>query len=233
MIPIFVLNLERAEDRKNSMIKQFINLGMKENKDYFFIPAYDGINITNFSFNVNIGMGYGAGRKFEKGEIAIIISQLAAIKFAQMLNFENIIIIEDDVVLCEDWNKRLETLFSLLPNDWEHVYLSGHSDYVKFNRCEVPTIIPSPKMVGAFSYMLNKRAYARISKFCMSFLTTYDDMIMHMIDQNKLNSYAYFPFMSFHDANNSFVWDESGKQVGHLTSKDKIHSSYYFFKSKI
>jgi len=231
MIPIIVLNLERSLNRKENMRMQFSRLYKIENQDFFFLPAYDGANLTNFSFNVNISLGYGAGRKFQKGEVAIIMSQIAAIKFAQMMKFESVIILEDDVVLCEDWEPRLMTLCSMLPEGWEHVYLSGHSDYVKFQVYDKPTLIKAPQMVGAFSYMVHNRAYSRITRFTTSLLTTFDDMVMHMVSEGKLKSYAYFPFMTFHNANDSTVWD--GKDPGHLAHDNTMHSSYKYFKNNI
>jgi len=235
MIPIIVLNLERASQRKDIMIQQFTKLQMDQNIHYYFLPAYDGNFITNFSFNANISIGYGTGRVFQKGELAIIMTQIAAIKFAQIMNFNSVIILEDDVILCEDWYKRLDILRQKLPENWEHVYLSGHSDYVKFDVYDKPTLLPSPRLVGAFSYIVNKSVYSKIIRFTSSFLTTFDDMIMIMIDKDKsihkLNSYIYFPFMTFHNANESFVWD--GKDPGHLTHNNNMHSSYKYFKNKI
>jgi len=227
IIPIFVLNLDRAADRKEEMISQFQKL---EIKNYFFVPAYDGRYMTNLTLNANIGMGYGSGRQFQKGELGIIMTHLAIIKIAQMMNYEEIIVLEDDVILCEDWEERIKVLYKKLPKDWDYVYLSGHSDYVKFKRYEDPIIIPSPKMVGAFSYMVNKSAYKKISNYCTSFMTTFDDMIMHMIDQKKLKSYTYFPFMTFHNANGSYVW---GTKPGHISHSNNMHSSYKYFKNKI
>lgn len=234
MIPIIVLNLERSINRKQSMINQFNNLRMDEGLHYYFLPAFDGVNITNFSFNVNIAMGYGTGRKFQKAEVGIIVSQIAAIKFAQTMNFDKVIILEDDVVLCEDWHERLDRLLNLLPETWEHVYLSGHSDYVKLDKYAnfgTPSIVEAPKMVGAFSYMVNKPAYSKLTRFTSSILTTFDDMVMYMIDQKKLNSYVYFPFMTFHNADDSTVWD--GKDPGHLSHEGNMHSSYKYFKNKL
>lgn len=233
MIPIIVLNLERAAQRKEIMIQQFRKQNMYEKVQYYFLPSYDGINLTNFSFSANISLGYGIGRKFQKAEIAIIMSHIAAIKFAQTMSFENVIILEDDVIICEDWVKRINSLMKLLPENWQHVYLSGHSDYVSLDKyyLDSPSIVESPKMVGAFSYMLNKSAYTKVTKFTTSFLTTFDDMIMHMIDQEKLKSYIYFPFMTFHNANESFVWD--GETPGHLMHINNIHSSYKYFKNRI
>jgi len=227
MIPIIVLNLERSEQRRQNIINQFKNI---ELKNYYILPAFDGSYITNFSIQANIALGYGAGRKFQKGELGIIISHIFALKFAQMMNFDKVIILEDDIILCEDWNQRLNILLDKLPENWEHVYLSGHSDYVKFKIYNEPTIIPSPKMVGAFSYMVNKSAYSKIIKFSTSFLTTFDDMVMHMVNENRLNSFVYFPFLSFHNADESFAWD--GKIPEHI-SKEKLHSSYSYFKNTI
>ena len=234
MTPIIVLNLERAPGRKEIMIQQFQNLRMDENLHYYFMSAFDGRYMTNLTLNANIGLGYGAGRAFQKGELGIIMTHIAALKFAQMMNWDNVIIMEDDVILCEDWHKRLDTLFELLPSTWEYVYLSGHSDYIKFSDYYNvdkgnPTITKSPKMVGAFSYMVNKNSYSKISKFTSSFMTTFDDLIMHMIDQQKLLSYTYFPFMTFHNANESFVWGQ--EKQGHVTGT--MHSSYKYFKNKI
>ncbi len=236
MTPIIVLNLERAPERQEIMIKQFQKLNMYQNDDYFFLPAYDGRYMTNLTLNANIGLGYGMGRQFQKGELGIVMSQIAAIKFAQMMNWGSVIIMEDDVILCEDWESRLELLFDLLPKEWEHVYLSAHSDYVKFenyyhNPLEIPTLVKSPQAVGAFSYMVNSSAYSKIIKYTTSFMTTFDDMIMHMILQQKLTSHMYFPFMTFHNANDSFVW---GETPGHLAHNNtKMHSSYRFFKNKL
>jgi GR25 family glycosyltransferase involved in LPS biosynthesis len=231
MIPIIVLNLERSTLRKELMIEQFEKLHLIENQDFFFLPAYDGVNITNFSFNANISIGYGAGRKFQKAEIAIIMSQIGAIKFAQMMKFESVIILEDDVVLCEDWVERIDSLKRTLPSNWDHVYLSGHSDYVKFKVHTEPTLIEAPKMVGAFAYMLSNKAYSRVTRFTSSMLTTFDDMIMYMIDQGKLKSYAYFPFMAFHNANESNIWESDPAK--YVKNSGDVHSSFNYFKNKL
>jgi len=231
MIPIIILNLEHVISRKEIMIKQFEKLHLIENQDFFFFPAYDGIRITNMSLQAKIAIGYGIGRAFRNAEIAIIMSQIAAIKFAQMMKFESVIILEDDVILCEDWLERLDTLKQMLPENWEHVYLSGHSDYVKFQVYDKPVILEAPIMVGAFSYMVHNNTYSKLTRFTSSMLTTFDDMVMYMVKEKKLKSYVYFPFMTFHNANESFVWGD--KTPGHLVHINNMHSSYTYFKNKI
>jgi len=217
---IVVVNLERAEDRKDKLQKQFEALKIS---NFSFFPAYDGKNIINAAFSVPIIKGVGIGRKLNISEISIIISHIGALKHAQIMGYDNVIILEDDVVICEDWEKRLKELKKVLPETWEYVYLAGHSDYVKIPMYETPTLINAPLMVGAFSYMVNKKGIEKLIKFCGEFVTTYDDMITHKIASKKLEGYLYIPFMTYHDAGYSDNWE--------ITYNE--HSSLKYFKNKI
>ena len=99
---------------------------------------------------------------------------------------------------------------------------------MKFQKYDEPTILRAPKMVGAFSYMVNKAAYSKISEYCSSLSTTYDDMIMNMTTKNKLISYIFFPFMTYHNAEESLIWQEDPSK--YVKNAGNQHSSYYFFK---
>ncbi len=220
---IIVLNLERSTDRKKLIEEQFAKLNLLETFDYSFFPCFDGKNIINMSLSVPILKGAGIGRKLRNAEISIILSHLSALKYAQVMEYKNVVIIEDDIVLCEDWSKRLDTLMKLLPEDWEYVYLSGHSDYVKFDVIEQPIVLKAPQMIGAFCYLVNKKGIEKLIKYCGELVTTYDDMIMHKISAGKLNGYVYFPFMCYHSDNMSTLWEEMSLN----------HDSKKFFKNKI
>jgi len=222
-----ILNLDRSSNRKKLLIDQFNNIGLT---DYTFWPAFDGKDIINGNVNVRITKGYGNGRSLEKTEIAIIMSHISALKHAQVMGYDNVIILEDDVVVCDDWDNRLNILLKSLPTDWEYVYLAGHSDYVTIPKYDKPTIMKAPQMIGAFSYMVNKKGIAKLIKYCGELITTYDDMIMHKISENKLKAYLYLPFMTFHNAIDSLVWDET---PGHIAHKNNMHSSYNYFKQKL
>jgi len=219
---IIILNLERCIDRKKLMEEQFSSLNFSPT-DYTFFPCFDGKNIINMSLNIPIIKGIGIGRKLSNAEISIIFSHLAAIKHAQAMNYENVVILEDDIAICEDWDKRLEILLKILPHDWEYVYLSGHSDYIKFEMYNEPTAIKAPKMVGAFAYLINREGMNKLVKFCGEIVTTYDDMIMHKIQSGKLNGYTYFPFMAYHTDNISTIYETPSIN----------HDSKKFFKNKI
>ena len=220
MAHIIVLNLERNPVRKKALQDQFEKIGLT---DYTFFPAFDGKNIINMSFTVPIIKGVGMGRKLSLPEISIIMSHIGALKHAQINEYEDVVILEDDVVLCEDWEKRLKILKNSLPKDWEYVYLAGHSDYVKIPKYEKPTIMNAPKMVGAFSYLVNQAGIEKLIKYCGEFVTTYDDMITHKIESKKLKAYLYLPFMTYHEAGYSENWGINTPP----------HTSLKYFKNKI
>jgi GR25 family glycosyltransferase involved in LPS biosynthesis len=156
------------------------------------------------------------------------MSHIGALKHAQIMGYENVIILEDDVVICEDWEKRLDLLLKMLPENWEYVYLAGHSDYVKLPMYEYPTVIKPPPMIGAFSYLVNTTGMQKLIDYCSEFITTYDDMIMHKIQKEKLNGYLYIPFMVYHAGKESIIW---GETPGHIAHKNNMHSSYNYFKN--
>jgi len=216
---ILILNLQRNPEKRKNIEDQFKKLNIK---DYLFFPAIDGKYITN-NIDVKIGVGYGVGRQLTKTEIAIIMGHINMLQYTNANNLENIIILEDDVILCDDFNERLDKILKDLPNDWEYVYLSGHSDYEKFPIVSSQKIVKSPKMIGAFSYMVNKTAYQKLINFCLSFMTTYDDMIMQMISLKRLNSYTVFPFLTYIGD----TYSENGKSI------TKNHPSKLYFKNYI
>lgn len=218
---IIVLNLERSKERKVLLEAQFEKVGLT---NYTFFPCFDGKDIINMRFTAPIIKGVGMGRDLQKTELAIIMSHIAALKHAQIMGYENVVILEDDVTICEDWNERLNNIEILWSGTiWDYIYLSGHSDYEKFEVHKNPILLPAPKMVGAFSYLVNKTGIEKLIKYCSEFATTYDDMIMHKIQSGKLIGKVYFPFMTYHSGTESLNWN--------IISPP--HPSINYFKNKI
>lgn len=220
---IIILNLKRSAERKQLLVDQFKKIGLTDGLNYTFWPAFDGNDIINMRMSAPIIKGVGIGRNLEKSELSIIMSHVSALKHAQVMKYKNVVILEDDVMICEDWEDRLNILEGLLPETWEYVYLSGHSDYTVIPMSKTPKIISAPTMVGAFSYLVNKKGIEKIAKFATNFITTYDDMIMHKVQGGKLEGYLYLPFMTCHVAKESYIWG--------VTSQD--HSSRKYFKNKL
>lgn len=219
MYKIIIISLERAPHRREAMIEQLDRLGL----DYDMFPAFDAKGILNAQFTFPILKGAGIGRKLQAAEICCTLSHIAALKHAKVMGYENVVVLEDDVVMCSDWERRIEILFSQLPENWDYVYLSGHSDYVYLRPVDTPTVYAAPVMVSSFSYMVSKSGIDKVIDLAMEMTTTYDDMITHKIKSGRLNGYLYMPFVTYHAAQESYIWGETAKE----------HSSKKLFKDRI
>ena len=120
---IVIISLERASNRRESIKNQLKTLKI----DAIIMDAVDGQNLSEEQKNKKIHLpnGYRFGETFKPGEIACTMSHINTLKIAKEKNWDYLIVLEDDVVLAEDFEKRIKFLFKILPANWEHVYLSG------------------------------------------------------------------------------------------------------------
>jgi GR25 family glycosyltransferase involved in LPS biosynthesis len=202
---IIIVSLERALDRLQNMKTQLEKLSIT---NAYFYPAFDGKQITNETFNINIdihsGYVYRQGIKLLNSDIGCLLSHAGALTVAKTLNWEYAIILEDDMTLCEDFIKRIKYLFKILPKDWEHVYLSGMPHFKPFDKIRADNvnknflnIQPSIWTSCTYAYMVKKEAYLKIIKRLSSMETTVDDLINKCIfEDKKIISYTYFPFVA-------------------------------------
>jgi GR25 family glycosyltransferase involved in LPS biosynthesis len=222
IIKIIIPNLKRAIERREHMIHQFEKLGIK---DYMFYDAFDGKDITNESIVGNITPGnIGHPRQFKRGEIGCTLTHIGIITLAKALNYEQVLIIEDDVILCEDFPERFLKLCKYLPSNWEHVFLSGHI-YNATPPIIEPSLIPVTfKVSGTYSYMLRNTAYDKAIKKLSSLETTTDDLYEKVIKEG-LKSFIFFPFLTYPDVTDSYIWENPDNK--------RIHASLKYFKNKL
>ena len=108
---IYCINLNHRVDRWGDCVKQF--------------DKYD-IEVERFSaVNGNEVIPNGVG-KLLPGEVGVIRSNYNVIQDAKNNGYKNIVIFEDDVVLCEDFNERFDLHYVNVPNDWRFLYMGGN-----------------------------------------------------------------------------------------------------------
>jgi len=109
-IKIFVLHYTPLVERKRNMIKQLSNYNFE------FIEEYDRENLTDdilHKFDVN---------KLKKAEISIFMKNIHTYK--QIINkYDYALLLEDDVILDENFNEEFNTYIKELPSDWDMVYI--------------------------------------------------------------------------------------------------------------
>jgi GR25 family glycosyltransferase involved in LPS biosynthesis len=110
-IPIYIINLERRPDRKQYMITQMETLGIK---NYEFISAtdYQTLNSTDVNKIYNSELAKKVQWELALPEIACAMSHRKVYKTIVDDNIDYAIVLEDDVILTEDF-KNLVAEFEL------------------------------------------------------------------------------------------------------------------------
>jgi len=222
---IVVISLKRASERREAIQKEIEKANLE---NVHFLDAVDGKTLPSEMIGkINLVGGWRNGDNFQPGEVGCIMSHTNAVKLAKENNWPYVIIFEDDITIAEDFNKRVNLMFKMLPKDWEHVYLSGTPKFKGYFFNQFPQVIPSPWTDCLHSYIVKDTAYDKIIKKFDKKETTADDMILDMIIRKQtLKSYSYFPYVTHANSSYSYIWN---KAAGHNIKNE----SKNYFKNKL
>lgn len=221
---LVVLNLNRAEERRKNMISQFNNIGLQPT----IIEAVDGNLLSDNEKNkfINNPGGWRNGEKFKPGEIGCIRSTINSIELAKKSKWEIVVIMDDDIIISEDFQKGLNFLFRIVPEDWQHIFLGGHI-YMHAAPVFQPSVIPTTfKVSGSYCYILKETSYDLVLEELYKIQLPVDDAIekLYRKDQ-KIKSYMFFPFLAYPKSDFSYIWNKP--------ADTKNHPSIKYFKNKI
>lgn len=109
---IFCINLDRRTDRWEECLIEFA----KHNLNVKRFSAIDGVSLFGLP-------------GLTKGNIGAIYSHRAVIQYAKDNNFENILILEDDVEFHNDINRIFFEFIQEVPCDWDMLFFgANHSE---------------------------------------------------------------------------------------------------------
>lgn len=103
MIDAYVINLDRREDRLKSIDVPF---------KYTRFPAVDGSSLTDYPLKI-------------RGVIGCLKSHIALLEHVKVTKNDMTLVLEDDAVLCDDFDVRFDHALKSLPEDWDLLYLGG------------------------------------------------------------------------------------------------------------
>jgi len=220
---IIIISLERAPERRERIKLQMDSLSLP----HIIMDAIDGNNLSEGEKNKKIHLpgGYRGGELFKPGEIGCTMSHIKALEIAREKKWDHVIVLEDDVIVADDIEKRIKLLFKILPVGWEHVYLSGIPKIPpQASSILFPNIQPSVFTECTHSMMINGRSFDKIIEKLSRFETTTDDIYCDMIKKNYIHSYTYYPFVTYAKDDYTYIWDQT------ITRE---HKSKLYFKEKI
>ena len=141
---IYIINLERLNDRKINMISQMEKYNIT---NYVFIPTIDGIDIDKNILKNNNEWAYpgnnlcrkscsckGKGHHLSASQISLHLNNYYIWKDIVKNNYKKCLILEDDCIFTDKINQINDDLNDI-PDDWKLLYL-GHSSKIKKSNTE-------------------------------------------------------------------------------------------------
>ena len=187
---IIVINLQRAVKRKenitNSLRKNNIDLN-----NVIFFPAFDANSLNSF-FERSL-YSKSMDRTFAKSELCCTLSHISAIKMAKSLQCKNVLILEDDIELCDDFLNRFELLEAQLPKSWQQIYLGAIIDN-KITQIS-QNIYEVNKLDGTHAYILNSSVFDIVCDEMLKFSSATDGEYNIMRNNGILKSHIFYHFL--------------------------------------
>jgi len=178
---IYVINLRRRPDRLEHITKEF----NKIKTEFTLVEAVDGSAIRT---NTTVGNGWNY-----KGVTGCAYSHKKVFLDALKNNFKKILVVEDDNVFSENFNKDFNFFYKQVPKNWDMLYFGGNHQ-VKNKSINVN--------VEKISHTLTTNCYGIDTQhlpFLLSHLPEKTEKLKYPIDilltslQQKHNSYALKP----------------------------------------
>ena len=147
---IFIINLKRRIDRKKTMVNQ---LKSQKITKYEFIDAVDGIEPEISNKFLELKNNHKTSI-VSSGHFACLLSHIKAIEEAKTRGYLNIMILEDDVVLCDNFINQLNKIN--VPS-YDILYLGGIINKKKIFFSHWAS--NSKSILGAYGYILSSNLF--------------------------------------------------------------------------
>lgn len=192
-IQILVISLSYRVDRRSRIEKSLLNNKL----EFLFVDAISGSQKGLYS---------NLGSKFTKeslaylssGSIGCILSHHKALMALQSSSYNYALILEDDVILKDDFDIKLKEILLKIPSDFDILYL-GSSNAPNKNLVSWMTdglYIPFYPRKGQYSYLISKKAAVKVIdnlfpiKIVLGGIGT---IVGRMVSKGLLIAYHVFP----------------------------------------
>lgn len=146
---IFIINLKRRFDRKIVMKKQF---KLQKISKYEFIDAIDGMEPEISDKFLELKNNHKT-QIVSSGHFACLLSHIKAIEEAKSRGYSNIIILEDDVHLCDNFINKIKEIN--IPS-YDMLYLGG---IINKKKIFFSNWAKSSSILGAYGYILSSNLF--------------------------------------------------------------------------
>lgn len=117
----YMCHYTKLEERK----KYVQNVVSEYNIDLHWILDYDKevLNQEELSKKFPFLFSDKNGKKLSVAEISLVMKHYYAFQDTVSNNYDNVVVFEDDIILCEDFGKKIDSYINQLPDDYDILWI--------------------------------------------------------------------------------------------------------------
>ena len=230
---IYCINLKDKKERWNRVNAIFNDLSINVERfdaingdlisDEYFKSITDKYNPENLIGEEASLIGLIENKK----SLACLLSHLEIIKEAKLNNYKKILIFEDDVFFCENFNFRIKEISKL---NWKLIYLGAS----QFNWQGISTsngFYSSKKTLGTFAYGIDSSIYEELISLLETKRKSIDNLLSEIQENHYGQCYTFYPNIVISNVENSDI--RESKNIIDYANKVKWNLNLFDIKSKI
>jgi len=145
---IYCINLDSRTDRWEHASNEFKKYNIE-------VERFSAIIGTDFIKTIPV---YHDALAKRPGLLGCNLSHLGVVKKSKELGLNNVLVFEDDIVFCENFELEFKKRIEQLPNDWDLFYLSGNNFYNK--KSDYNGLIKVTENISKTTHTLTTHSYA-------------------------------------------------------------------------
>lgn len=231
-VKVFIINLERSEDRKKFMQEQIqklftYNPNLKNQLEFKFFKAIDGSKNEHLQFKSHFPWWcqFALGRELSDSEKSCFASHYSLWKKCQEFN-NPIIILEDDVIFSDEFLNNSNIIEKLLNSNYEYIRLHYSFDK-KIYQINSNFFKSFENVSGALGYFLHPSAAIKFTNKAKYWFKPVDDY-MDMYYYHKVKNIIYKPFLIYLSSLNSIIGQRNQKPKNILRKITREIFRFYF-----
>lgn len=220
---IIVVNLDRRKDRWNKIEKQFKELNIT---NYLRVSAIDPTQSEN---NIKIPSNFYD----TPGAYGMLCSARKVLLIAKRNNYKRILLLEDDIIFHNKFNKLFEQKTKNIPNNWLLYYLgtSLHNWRIK-ERCNIKEhyMHAQGTIAGAFAVGIDHRVYDMLLYYATFGNLSWDIGPLTLVNKKYLiNSIIVQPYLVIADTRNSDIREAKNLKIKASKCNWKLENFNYCY----
>jgi GR25 family glycosyltransferase involved in LPS biosynthesis len=194
---VYICHWNKLIDRKKHVLNQLITNNIT---NYSFVELYDKNNWNKQDIQKEYPIIFEKTKRdrrhLKMSEISLLLKHCWCIKDAFDKNYQSIMILEDDIILCNNFIYYFNKFKSQLPHDWDCCWVGGCCGLNSLNTTASCNVYSSQTSRCCHCYIISKRCINKLINEIKNIDEGIDWYYNDIIPRLKLNAFWFEPSLA-------------------------------------